>query len=95
MSVSYRRDESIAVVTMDDGKVNALGPDMLAEINESALEMPKGKLIAAIRAIEEQHGWTDDTVKTFRMKHAAHIDLGKLIKTELAAYYCVLSVLEA
>ncbi|MEI6699620.1 MAG: enoyl-CoA hydratase, partial [Mycobacteriaceae bacterium] len=31
MSVSYRRDESIAVVTMDDGKVNALGPDMLAE----------------------------------------------------------------
>ncbi|HME76961.1 MAG TPA: enoyl-CoA hydratase, partial [Mycobacterium sp.] len=24
--VSYRRDESIAVITMDDGKVNALGP---------------------------------------------------------------------
>jgi enoyl-CoA hydratase len=33
MSVSYRRDEAIAVITMDDGKVNALGPAMLAEIN--------------------------------------------------------------
>lgn len=35
MSVSYRRDDSIAVITMDDGKVNALGPAMLAEINEA------------------------------------------------------------
>ena len=35
MSVSYRRDESIAVITMDDGKVNALGPAMLAEINKA------------------------------------------------------------
>ena len=24
--VTYRRDESIAMITMDDGKVNALGP---------------------------------------------------------------------
>jgi len=37
MSVSYRREESIALITMDDGKVNALGPAMLAEIN-SALD---------------------------------------------------------
>jgi enoyl-CoA hydratase len=33
MSVSYRLDESVAVITMDDGKVNALGPAMLSEIN--------------------------------------------------------------
>ena len=33
MSVSYQREESIAMITMDDGKVNALGPDMLAAIN--------------------------------------------------------------
>ncbi len=33
MSVSYRRDESVAVITMDDGKVNVLGPAMLSEIN--------------------------------------------------------------
>lgn len=33
MSVSYRRDEAVAVITMDDGKVNALGPAMLSEIN--------------------------------------------------------------
>ena len=35
MSVSYRRDESVAVITMDDGKVNALGPAMLSEINKA------------------------------------------------------------
>ena len=29
MGVSYRLDESVAVITMDDGKVNALGPAML------------------------------------------------------------------
>jgi enoyl-CoA hydratase len=33
--VSYRRDESIAIITMDDGKVNALGPAMLGEINQA------------------------------------------------------------
>jgi enoyl-CoA hydratase len=35
MSVSYRRDEAIAVITMDDGKVNVLGPAMLAEISKA------------------------------------------------------------
>jgi enoyl-CoA hydratase len=33
--VSYRRDESIAVITLDDGKVNALGPAMQRAINEA------------------------------------------------------------
>lgn len=33
MSVSYRRDETTAVITMDDGKVNVLGPQMLGAIN--------------------------------------------------------------
>ena len=42
MSVSYRRDESVAVITMDDGKVNALGPAMLAEI-DSALDRAEGE----------------------------------------------------
>ena len=31
--VSYRLDDSIATITMDDGKVNVLSPRMLAEIN--------------------------------------------------------------
>ncbi len=35
MSVSYRRDEAIAVITMDDGKVNVLGPAMLGEIDKA------------------------------------------------------------
>jgi enoyl-CoA hydratase len=31
--VSYDRQDSIATITMDDGKVNALSPQMLAELN--------------------------------------------------------------
>ncbi len=33
--VNYRRDESIAVITLDDGKVNALGPPMQQAINDA------------------------------------------------------------
>ena len=33
--VTYRLDESVAFLTMDDGKVNALGPTMLAALNEA------------------------------------------------------------
>lgn len=33
--VSYRHDKSIAVITMDDGKVNALGPAMQQALNEA------------------------------------------------------------
>lgn len=47
MSVSYRRDESVAVITMDDGKVNALGPAMLAEIN-SALDRAQSDEAGAV-----------------------------------------------
>lgn len=47
MSVSYRRDESVAVITMDDGKVNALGPAMIAEIN-AALDQAEGENAGAV-----------------------------------------------
>ena len=33
--VTYRHDESIAVITLDDGKVNALGPTMQQAITET------------------------------------------------------------
>jgi len=33
--VSYRLDQSIATITLDDGKVNALSPGMLSEINRA------------------------------------------------------------
>ncbi len=33
--VTYRRDDSIAVITLDDGKVNALGPSMQQAINDA------------------------------------------------------------
>jgi enoyl-CoA hydratase len=45
--VTYTRDEQIAVITMDDGKVNALGPDMMAEIN-SALDQAEGENAGAV-----------------------------------------------
>lgn len=47
MTVSYRRDDSVAVITMDDGKVNALGPAMLGEIN-AALDQARGENAGAI-----------------------------------------------
>ena len=47
MSVSYRLDDSVAVITMDDGKVNALGPAMLGEIN-TTLDRAEGENAAAI-----------------------------------------------
>src|ERR1700756_1391232 len=33
--VTYRRAESISMITMDDGKVNALGPTMQQALNEA------------------------------------------------------------
>ena len=47
MSVSYQREESIAIITMDDGKVNALGPDMLAAIN-AALDRAESEDAGAV-----------------------------------------------
>ena len=47
MSVTYQREESIAVITMDDGKVNALGPDMLAAIN-AELDRAEGEDAGAV-----------------------------------------------
>lgn len=47
MSLTYRRDESVAVITMDDGKVNALGPDMLAAIN-GALDQAESEGAGAV-----------------------------------------------
>ena len=34
-AVSYEISESVATITLDDGKVNVLGPDMQASINEA------------------------------------------------------------
>lgn len=47
MSVTYRRDESIAIITMDDGKVNVLGTAMLGEIN-GALDQAEADDAAAV-----------------------------------------------
>lgn len=45
--VSYRKDDSIAVIAMDDGKVNVLGPGMLQEIN-AALDQAESDNAGAV-----------------------------------------------
>jgi enoyl-CoA hydratase len=45
--VSYRRDESIAVITLDDGKVNALGPALQEALN-NALDRADHDGVAAV-----------------------------------------------
>jgi enoyl-CoA hydratase len=46
-SVSYRKDDAVAVISMDDGKVNVLSPAMLKEIND-ALDRAEGENAAAV-----------------------------------------------
>lgn len=45
--VGYRKDGSVAVITMDDGKVNVLGPNMLADLN-AALDTAQGEDAGAV-----------------------------------------------
>ncbi|AKK26173.1 crotonase/enoyl-CoA hydratase family protein [Mycobacterium sp. EPa45] len=46
-SVSYRKDDAVAVISMDDGKVNVLSPAMLTEIND-ALDRAQGENAGAV-----------------------------------------------
>jgi enoyl-CoA hydratase len=45
--VSYRKRRAVAVITMDDGKVNVLGPAMLQAIND-ALDRAEGENAGAV-----------------------------------------------
>ncbi len=36
-SVSYRKDDAVAVISLDDGKVNVLSPVMLKAINDASI----------------------------------------------------------
>ena len=47
MSVSYRKDDAVAVISLDDGKVNVLSPAMLKEIND-ALDRAEGDKAGAV-----------------------------------------------
>src|SRR5271155_1533018 len=48
--VTYRRDESIALITMDDGKVNALGPTMQRALNEALDNADRDDVAAVVIA---------------------------------------------
>lgn len=45
--ISYRREDAVAVISMDDGKVNVLSPDMIAELND-ALDTAQGQDAGAV-----------------------------------------------
>lgn len=51
--VSYRLDQSIATITLDDGKVNALSPTMLSQIN-GALDQAQAD--RAVVVLSGRHG---------------------------------------
>ncbi|MEW5812431.1 MAG: crotonase/enoyl-CoA hydratase family protein [Actinomycetota bacterium] len=49
-TVSYELAESVATITLDDGKVNVLGPDMQAAINEALDRAESDKAKAVVLA---------------------------------------------
>ena len=46
--VTYRRDESVAVITMDDGKVNALGVKCLCILRKAETLEPSCDIHSAL-----------------------------------------------
>lgn len=53
-TVGYELDDSVATITMDDGKVNVLGPDMQAAINEALDRAEKDSAKAVVLAGNER-----------------------------------------
>ena len=52
--VGYELNDSVATITMDDGKVNVLGPDMQAAINEALDRAEKDSAKAVVIAGNER-----------------------------------------
>src|ERR1700730_19002764 len=49
-AVSYQLNESVATITLDDGKVNVLGPEMQSSINEALDRVEKDSAKAVVIA---------------------------------------------
>lgn len=74
--VNYRMDDQIAVITMDDGKVNALGPAMQAEINAALDQAEADKAGAVVLAGNDRVFTGGFDLKVFRSRDAqASIDM--------------------
>jgi enoyl-CoA hydratase len=50
--VSYRLEDSIATISMDDGKVNVLSPDMLGEIGEALDRAERAEAVVVLAGRE-------------------------------------------
>ena len=53
-TVRYELDDSVATISMDDGKVNVLGPDMQAAINDALDRAEKDSAKAVVLAGNER-----------------------------------------
>ena len=53
-TVGYELDDSVATITLDDGKVNVLGPDMQAAINDALDHAEKDSAKAVVLAGNER-----------------------------------------
>ena len=53
-TVGYELNDSVATITMDDGKVNVLGPDMQAAINDALDRAEKDSAKAVVLAGNER-----------------------------------------
>lgn len=49
--VNYQLDESVATITLDDGKVNALSPAMQADINAALDQAAQGAAAGTVKAL--------------------------------------------
>jgi enoyl-CoA hydratase len=78
--VTYRLEDSIATITMDDGKVNVLSPDMIAELNRAFDRAMADQAVVVLTS----------TARTF----SAGFDLGVLGGGGAAAYALVRSGFE-
>ena len=68
---------------------------MRAEVRAEAEKLNKGALIAAVRQWETETLAMDEAqTQTNRMKLAGHVDLSRLSKKELVAYYVKLTTAE-
>jgi enoyl-CoA hydratase len=78
--VTYRLEDSIATITMDDGKVNVLSPDMIAELNHALDRAMADEAVVVLTS----------TARTF----SAGFDLGVLGRGGAEAYALVRSGFE-
>ena len=75
---TYRQDDSIAVITLDDGKANVLGPGMQWAINEALDSADRDD----VGARHDDGAVGDDLARAVHRQDAAnHRQIGRLLRS--------------